>query len=50
MDFGWWGGRDIAAALSFLDRQPGIGPGKIALLGESVGGEQATPAHPGTGS
>jgi pimeloyl-ACP methyl ester carboxylesterase len=44
MDFGWWGGRDIAAALSFLDRQPGIGPGKIALLGESMGGEQAVAA------
>ena len=23
-DFGWWGGRDIAAAVSFLARQPGI--------------------------
>src|SRR5512146_1022962 len=44
MDFGWWGGRDIAAALSFLDRQPGISPGKIALLGESMGGEQALAA------
>ena len=44
MDFGWWGGRDIAAALSFLDRQPGIRPGKIALLGESMGGEQAIAA------
>jgi dienelactone hydrolase len=44
MDFGWWGGRDIAAALSFFDRQPGIRPGKIALLGESMGGEQALAA------
>ena len=44
MDFGWWGGRDIAAAVSFLDRQPAIGPGKIALLGESMGGEQAIAA------
>jgi predicted alpha/beta hydrolase len=44
MDFGWWGGPDIAAALSFLDRQPGIRPGKIALLGESMGGEQAVAA------
>jgi uncharacterized protein len=41
MDFGWWGGRDIAPAVSFLDRQPGVRPGKIALLGESMGGEQA---------
>ena len=44
MDFGWWGGRDIAAALTFLGRQPGISPGKIALLGESMGGEQALAA------
>jgi uncharacterized protein len=44
MDFGWWGGRDIAAAVSFLDRQPGVRHGKIALLGESMGGEQALAA------
>jgi uncharacterized protein len=44
MDFGWWGGPDIAAALSFLDRQPSVRPGKIALLGESMGGEQALAA------
>ena len=44
MDFGWWGGRDIAAAVSFLARQPGIHAGKIALLGESMGGEQALAA------
>jgi uncharacterized protein len=44
MDFGWWGGPDITAAVSFLDRQPGIGHGKIALLGESMGGEQALAA------
>jgi uncharacterized protein len=44
MDFGWWGGRDIAAALSFLDHQPGVHHGKIALLGESMGAEQALAA------
>ena len=44
MDFGWWGGRDIAAAVSFLARQPGVGVGKIAVLGESMGGEQALAA------
>jgi len=37
MDFGWWGGRDIAAGISFLARQPGMSPGKVALLGESMG-------------
>ena len=44
MDFGWWGGRDLAAAVSFLARQPGLGAGKIAVLGESMGGEQALAA------
>ena len=44
MDFGWWGNRDISAAVSFLARQPGVDAGKIALLGESMGGEQALSA------
>src|SRR5512142_317649 len=38
------GGRDLAAAVPFLARQPGIGVGKIAVLGESMGGEQALAA------
>ncbi|HEX9043143.1 MAG TPA: alpha/beta fold hydrolase [Trebonia sp.] len=44
MDFGWWGGRDITAAVSFLAWQPGVRGGAIALLGESMGGEQALAA------
>jgi uncharacterized protein len=44
MDFGWWGGRDLAAAVSFLAAQPGLGAGKIAVLGESMGGEGALAA------
>jgi pimeloyl-ACP methyl ester carboxylesterase len=44
MDFGWWGGRDITAALSFLGRQTGVQAGKIAVVGESMGGEQALAA------
>ena len=44
MDFGWWGDQDLAAAISFLARQPGVQPGKIAVLGESMGGEQALAA------
>ena len=44
MDFGWWGDRDLAAAVSFLARQPGIQAGKIGVLGESMGGEQALAA------
>jgi dienelactone hydrolase len=47
MDFGWWGGRDIAAAVSFLNRQPGVHAGKVAVLGESMGGEQALAAMGG---
>jgi dienelactone hydrolase len=44
MDFGWWGDRDIAAAVSFLARQPGVRPDKVAVVGESMGGEQALAA------
>jgi len=36
MDFGWWRDRDITAAVSFLDWQPGVQAGKIAVLGEST--------------
>ena len=41
MDFGWRGDRDIAAAVSYVGLQPGVQAGKIAVLGESMGGEQA---------
>jgi uncharacterized protein len=44
MDFGWWGDRDITAAVAYLARQPGVRPGKIAVLGLSMGGEQAIAA------
>jgi uncharacterized protein len=44
MDFGWWGNWDVAAAVSFLDRQSGVRAGQIAVLGESMGGEQALAA------
>src|SRR6516225_2013007 len=44
MDFGWHGHADITAAVSFLSRQPGVRPGKIAVLGLSMGGEQAIAA------
>jgi uncharacterized protein len=44
MDFGWQGERDIAASVSFLASQPGVRAGKIAVLGESMGGEQALAA------
>jgi uncharacterized protein len=41
MDFGWRGNRDIAAAVTWLGHQPGVRGGRIALLGLSMGGEQA---------
>jgi uncharacterized protein len=41
MDFGWYGDYDVAAAVSFLDRQPDVRAGRIAVLGLSMGGEQA---------
>jgi uncharacterized protein len=44
MDFGWWGDRDTAAAVSFLARQPGVRADDIAVLGESMGGEQGLAA------
>jgi len=44
MDFGWWGGRDIAAAVSFMAQQPGVRASQIAVLGLSMGGEQAIAA------
>ena len=44
MDFGWRGDRDLAIAVTFLARQPGVQAGKMAVLGESMGGEQALAA------
>ncbi|HEY0949901.1 alpha/beta hydrolase [Nocardioides sp.] len=41
MDLGWWGERDVAAAVDFLVAQPGVAPDRIGLLGLSMGGEEA---------
>jgi pimeloyl-ACP methyl ester carboxylesterase len=41
MDFGWYGDRDIAAAVSFLQARPDVDARRIALVGMSMGGEQA---------
>jgi uncharacterized protein len=38
---GWDGDDDIAGAVTFLRRQPGIDPHRIAALGLSMGAEQA---------
>lgn len=41
MDFGWWGERDLAGAVTFLAHRPEVDRGRIAILGESMGGEEA---------
>jgi uncharacterized protein len=41
MDLGWYGDRDIAAAVTFLTRQPGVDPARIGVLGLSMGAEEA---------
>jgi uncharacterized protein len=41
MDAGWYGDRDITAAVTFLQQQPGIDPDHIGVLGLSMGGEEA---------
>ncbi|HEX2421342.1 MAG TPA: alpha/beta fold hydrolase [Acidimicrobiia bacterium] len=41
MDFGWYGDRDIEAAVSFLIAQPEVDAGRIAAMGMSMGGEEA---------
>ncbi|HEY5186395.1 MAG TPA: dienelactone hydrolase family protein [Actinomycetes bacterium] len=41
MDFGWWGDLDVAAAVSYLESRPDVEPGRIGVLGLSMGGEQA---------
>jgi pimeloyl-ACP methyl ester carboxylesterase len=41
MDFGWYGDRDLAAAVSFLQTRPDVDNRQIAAVGMSMGGEQA---------
>ena len=50
MDFGWYGERDVPAALRYLAGRPDVDPGRIAVLGESMGGEQALGALAGYGT
>ena len=38
---GWSGARDLAGAVSFLKREPGVDPRRIAALGLSMGAEEA---------
>jgi dienelactone hydrolase len=41
MDLGWYGDADIAAAVDLLVSRPDVDPGRIAVLGLSMGGEEA---------
>jgi pimeloyl-ACP methyl ester carboxylesterase len=41
MDFGWFGDLDIEAAVSFLVARAEVDPGRIGVVGLSMGGEEA---------
>lgn len=41
MEFGWYGERDVAAALDFLSDRPDVSPDRLGVVGMSMGGEQA---------
>ncbi len=41
MDLGWWGEADLRAAVDWLAGQDEVDPGRIGLVGLSMGGEEA---------
>jgi alpha-beta hydrolase superfamily lysophospholipase len=41
MDFGWYGDPDVSGAMSFLAARSDVDPRKVAVVGLSMGGEQA---------
>ncbi|MFN0092138.1 MAG: alpha/beta fold hydrolase [Acidimicrobiales bacterium] len=41
MDFGWYGDLDIAAGTEYLTSRPEVDPGRIGVVGLSMGGEEA---------
>jgi uncharacterized protein len=41
MDFGWYGDLDIPEGTAFLASRPGVDPGRIGVVGFSMGGEEA---------
>lgn len=49
MDAGWWGDRDVTAAVAFAQQRPGVDRGRVGLLGLSMGGEEAIGAAAAAG-
>jgi uncharacterized protein len=47
MDLGWYGDRDVGAAVSFLLTRPDVDGSRIAAVGMSMGGEEAIGAAAG---
>ncbi len=41
MDFGWFGDRDVAAAVTYLVERPEVDDDRIGVVGLSMGGEEA---------
>jgi fermentation-respiration switch protein FrsA (DUF1100 family) len=41
MDFGWYGDLDIAAGTAYLANRTDVDPGRIGVVGMSMGGEEA---------
>ena len=46
MDFGWYGDRDVAGAVQFVQAQPDAAGGRVFAVGLSMGGEEAVGALP----
>ena len=46
MDFGWYGDRDVAAAVRWLQSRADVDPSRIGAVGMSMGGEEAVGALP----
>ena len=40
-DFGWYGNQDIEGVVAWQDRRPDVTSNRIAVVGESMGGEEA---------
>lgn len=48
MDLGWWGDDDVAAAVTLVRTLPGVDERRVAVVGLSMGGEEAIGALAGS--